>query len=152
MPDLKRNKLFVSGLVATEADSKGKFEAPKPVDPNSAFAIPVSTGAAGIRKFRRGSVIAYPYYVYNAKAVPGGKPNLTVEVNLFADGKLLIDGQPQPADLQPQEDWSRLSDFGYMKLNASVPVGDYVLQVIVRDTIAGAKAVATQATDFQIVD
>jgi len=152
VPDLKKNKLFVSGLVVTEADSQGKFAAPKPVDPKSAFAIPASTGAAGIRQFRRGSVIAYPYDVYNAKVVGAAKPNLTVEVNLYYDGKLLIDGQPQPADLQPQKDWLRISDFGYMKINPTSPLGDYILEVIIRDAAAGKKVLSSQTIDFQIID
>ena len=152
VPDLKRNKLFVSGLVATEVDSQGKFATPKPADPNTAFAIPPSPGVPGIRRFRRGSIIAYPYSVYNAKVAAGGKPNLTVETNLYYEGNLLIDGTPQPADLQAQDDWSRISDFGYMKLNPTMAAGDYVLEVIVRDASGGKKALSSQTTDFQVVD
>ena len=117
-----------------------------------AFAIAPSDGVPAIRRFRRGSVIAYPYTVYNAKVAPNGKPNLTVETNLYFDGKLLIDGTPQPADLQQQADWSRISDFGYLRLNQNTPTGDYVLEIIVRDAARGKDAIASQTTDFQIVD
>lgn len=152
VPELKPGRIFVSGLSATEADASGKFVVPGPVDPANAFAVAVSPGISGIRQFKRGSVIAYPYDIYNAKRGPDGKPNLTVEVNLYQDDKLLIDGAPQPADLQNQSDWSRINDYGYLKLNPQMPAGDYILQVIVRDLAAGKNAVATQSSDFQIID
>jgi hypothetical protein len=152
VPELKPGRLFVSGLMVTGVDAAGKFSMPAAADPSNAFALPASPAVPGIRMFRRGSVIAYPYYVYNAKHAGRDKPNLTVEVNLFQEGKLVIDGEPRPADLQPQADWSRISDYGYLRLNQQVPAGEYVLQVIVRDLSAGKNAIATQWTDFQIVD
>lgn len=152
VPELKPGKLLVSGLVVSEVDAAGKFAVPKAVDPTNAFALSKSGGVPGIRVFPRGSIIAYPYNVYNAKVAAGGKPNLTVEVNVFHDGKILVDGAPQPADLQPQDDWTRISDFGYLRLNPKIPAGDYVLQVIVRDVAGGKNAISTQSSDFQIVD
>jgi VWFA-related protein len=151
VPDLAKSKLFLSGLVATEADAKGQFETPKPADVNAAFGIPNGGGAPAIRSFKRNSVIAYFYDVYNAKPTASGVPNLTVEVNLFRDGKILIDGLQQPADLQPQSDWTRIRDFGYMKLNPDISPGDYVLQLVIRD-LSGKEIVATQTTDFTVVD
>lgn len=151
VPDLGQSKLFLSGLIATEADMQGKFDTPKAADPNAAFAVPQSVGAPGIRTFKKGAIMAYFYDVYNAKPGANGQPKLTVEVNLFRDGKIIIDGLQQPADLQPQSDWSRIRDFGYMRLNPEIVAGDYVLQVIVRD-LAGKEIMATQTTDFQVVD
>ncbi|HUR97631.1 MAG TPA: VWA domain-containing protein [Pyrinomonadaceae bacterium] len=152
VPELKPGRLFVSGLVVTGVDAKGKFSMPAAADPSNAFELPASQSVAGIRIFRRGSVVAYPYYIYNAKRSAEGKPNLTVEVNLFQEGKLVIDGEPRPADLQPQTDWSRIIDYGYLRLNQQVPAGEYVLQIIVRDLSAGKNATATQWTDFQVID
>ena len=57
----------------------------------------------------------------------------------------------QPADIQPQTDWTRIRDFGYMKLNPEILPGDYVLQVVIRD-LSGKEIVATQTTDFTVVD
>ncbi|MEO8041654.1 MAG: VWA domain-containing protein, partial [Acidobacteriota bacterium] len=150
VPELKPGRLFVSGLVVTNVDAGGKFSTPGAADPSNAFALVASPGVAGIRNFRRGSVIAYPYNIYYAKLGRDGKPNLTVEVNLYQDGKLLIDGEPRPADLQQQSDWSRISDFGYLRLNDKTPAGEYVLQIIVRDLAAGKES--SQWSDFQIVD
>ena len=152
VPDFKPGKLYLSGLVVTEVNAAGKFAAPDIVDQANAFALPASGGVPGIRIFRRGSVIAYPYYVYNARVAQGGKPSLTVEVNLYHDGKLLLDGPPLPAELQPQKDLARISDFGYLRLNPNLAAGDYVLQVIVRDLVGGKNAVSSQYSDFQIVD
>jgi VWFA-related protein len=152
VPELKPGRLFVSGLCVTGVDAAGKFSLPAPADPANAFALPASPAVPGIRIFRSGSVIAYPYYVYNAKRSGSDKPSLTVEVNLYQEGKLIIDGEPRPADLQPQADWTRISDYGYLRLSKQVPAGEYVLQVIVRDLAAGKKVMATQWTDFQVID
>ena len=108
--------------------------------------------AAAIRQFRPGSVIAYPYTIYNA-TLQGGKPNLTVQVDLYREGKLVVGGKPQPADLQPQSDWTRISDFGYLKLNDKSEPGDYLLRIIVTDLLAGGKkAVSTQYVEFEVVN
>lgn len=152
VPDLKPGKIFLSGLVVTEVDAAGKFVSPDVIDPANPFTLPASVGIAGIRILRRGSIIAYPYHVYNAKVPPGGKPNLSVEINLYSEGKLIVDGTPAPVDLQPHADWSRISDFGYLRLNPKLPPGDYVLQVIVRDIAGGKDAVSSQWSDFQVVD
>jgi hypothetical protein len=152
VPELKPSRLFLSGLVATQVDAAGKFSQTATPDPNNAFALPESPGVSAIRRFRRGSVIAYPYVVYNAKPARTGKPNLTVEVNVYKDGKLLVDGPPTAADLQPQTDWSRINDFGYLRLNPSLSAGDYILQVIVRDLESGKGAEASQWSEFQIID
>lgn len=150
VPELKPGRLFVSGLVVTAVDAAGRFTTPGAADPSNAFALVASPGVAGIRNFRRGSVIAYPYNIYNAKLGRDGKPNLTVEVNLYQDGKLIIDGEPHPADLPQQFDWSRISDFGYLRLNDKTPAGEYILQIIVRDLAAGKDS--SQWSDFQIID
>jgi hypothetical protein len=152
VPELKPSRLFVSGLVVTQTDATGKFASPGMPDPNNAFTLPASTGVPAIRRFRRGSVIAYPYIVYNAKLAGSGKPNLEVEVNVYKDGKLLVDGPATAADLQPQTDWSRINDFGYLRLNPGLSAGDYVLQVIVRDLESGKGAESSQWSEFQIID
>ena len=152
IPELKSGRVYVSGLTATGVDEQGKFDVPTAVKPETAFALPAGTSAAAIRRFRRGSVIAYPYTIYNA-TLKGGRPSLAVQVDLYRDGKLLIEGKPQPADIQPQTDWTRISDFGYMKLNANSVPGDYLLRITVTDLLAnGKKAVSSQYVEFEVVD
>jgi hypothetical protein len=94
------------------------------------------------------------YTIYNARVDAGtGKPNLSVQVNLFHNGNLVLEGKPQASSLENQSDWSRVNDYGYMKLNPNSEPGDYVLQVIVKDlSPAGKNSVASQWIDFEIAE
>jgi VWFA-related protein len=153
IPELKPGRIYVSGLTVSAVNAEGKFDVPAGVKAEAAFSLAAAASVPAIRQFRRGSVIAYPYTVYNARSVNGGRPNLTVRLNLYHNGKLAIEGKPQPADLQPQSDWSRISDYGYLKLNPNLATGDYVLEVIVTDLSASGKsATSNQWMDFEIVD
>jgi len=150
---LKRGRIYISGLTVSGVDANGKFETPSAANPEAPFAFVKSTTVPAIRQFRRGSVVAYPYVIYDATPTKGGKPNLTTQVNLYRDGKLVLEGKPTPADLQPQSDWSRINDFGYLKLNPALTSGDYLLQVTVTDVASGSKkATSTQYVEFEIVD
>ena len=153
IPELKRGRVYVSGLTISGVQANGSFETPSAANPDNAFAFVSSIGAPAIRQFRRGSVVAYPYVIYDATLTKEGKPNLTTQVNLFKDGKLIVEGKMTPADLQPQSDWSRIADFGYLKLNPALVPGDYLLQLTVTDVAAGnKKATSTQYVEFEIVD
>jgi VWFA-related protein len=153
IPELKRGRIHLSGLTITGVDASGKFETPSAANPDNAFAFVSSTAVPAIRQFRRGSVVAYPYTIYEATLTKDGKPNLATQVNLYRDGKLLVEGKPAPADLPPQTDWSRINDFGYLRLNPALTPGDYLLQITITDVAAGSKkAISTQYVEFEIVD
>lgn len=154
IPDLRKSPLFLSELTVTQADAQGKFELPGASTASSAFSVPATTAVHAIRGFRRGTVLAYAYTVYNARLDKvSGRPQLTVLVNLYKDGKLVLEGVPQPADLQAQTDWSRTHDFGYMRLKPEMEPGRYALQVVVRDMLADPKkAASSQWVGFQVLD
>ena len=153
IPELKHGRVYVSGLTISGVDADGKFETPSPANPDAAFALVPSTAVPAIRQFRRGSVVAYPYVIYDATLTKEGTPNLTTQVNIYREGKLVVEGKPTPADLQPQNDWSRINDFGYLKLNPALTPGDYLLQITVTDVAAGStKATSTQYVEFEIVE
>lgn len=154
IPDLKKTGLYVSGLTIGEVDSSGKFEVPAAPTASTAFVLPRTMAVPAIRKFRKGSTLAYAYSVYNAKLDKAtGTPRLTVQMNLYRDGKPVIEGTAQPAELRNQADWSRINDFAYMRLRPDIEAGDYTMQIIIRDASPEAKnAVSSQWVDFQIVD
>jgi len=58
--------------------------------------------------------------------------------------------EPQAADLQNQPDWSRISDFTYFRLMPQAAKGDYTLQLIVRDLLAGGRQAASESVDFEV--
>lgn len=154
IPDLRKSHLFLSGLAVTQADAQGKFELPGASTAASAFAVPATTAVYAIRGFRPGAVLAYAYNIYNARIdKASGRPQMTVQVNLYKDGKLVLEGAPQPADFQKQSDWSRIQDFGYMRLKPEMEPGSYTMQVVVKDILADPnKAASSQWVDFDVRD
>jgi len=153
IPDLKKDKLFLSGLTVTQVDQNGKFTVPAAVNPENAISLTASGGVPAVRRFERGSIIAYPYTIYNARLDRSTKlPKLTIQMNLYRDGKVFSKGTPQNADLEKQADWSRINDYGYLRLNSEVEPGDYTLQLIVTDLLAdGKSSTASDSIDFEVV-
>lgn len=152
IPDLKRAGILVSGLSIAGADPAGKFEQLRPTTAETAITLPSSPAIPAIRRFQRGSVIAYSYSIYNARVDKvTGAPNVTVQVNLYKDGNLVAEGAPSPLKLEGATDLSRINDFAYMRLTQT-EAGEYALQVVVRDLAAGKSAVSSQWIDFSVVD
>ncbi len=153
IPDLKRSEVFVAGLSVAGVDGNGKFERLAPTTAANAITLPSSGATPAIRRFKRGSVIAYSYAIYNAKlSKSAGKPQLAISVNLYKDGKLLVEGKQNTAEIESQTDWSRIRDFAYMRLDATAEPGEYALQIVVRDLLGGKDAVTSQSIDFEVVE
>lgn len=149
VPNLSKSKLLISGLMISGVDGNGNILPTESGE--SAFSSVVSQAIAAIRKFKRNSVAAYSYTLYNAKPdKTSNLPNLTVQTNLYYEGKLISEGQPQAAEISKQADLSRIKDFGYLKLNNEVAVGDYVLQVIIKDLTTNQTT--SQWIDFEVVE
>lgn len=153
IPDLKRSDIFVSGLTVAGVDTAGKFERLGPTTAGNAIKLPTSDAVPAIRRFKRGSVIAYSYSIYNAKQnKSSGRPQLSIAVNLYKDGKLLVEGKQNTAEIESQTDWNRIRDFAYMRLDKQAAPGEYALQIVVRDLLGGKDSVSSQWIDFDVVD
>jgi len=154
IPDLKKAKLSVSGLMVTQVDPQGKFAIPGAVKPDSALSLTMTASVPAIRRFKPGTIVAYAYTVYNAKLDPAtGKPKLSVQTRVYRNGELVIDGKPAPSQLEKQADWSRINDYSYIRIPPKIEPGDYSLQVIVTDALASGKgAISSQSVDFTIVE
>ena len=151
--DLKKGSLFLSGLTVSAVDANGKFVKPSAIRPENALSLTASTAVPAIRQFRPNTILAYAYTLYNAHVDKANQPSLTVQINLYRDGKIIAEGKPQPAQIEAQADMSRIKDYGYLRLNPEVRPGDYVLQVIVKDLLAkGSDQIATQWIDFEVVE
>ena len=70
-------------------------------------------------------------------------------MRLYRDGAPLTVGERRP--IEPAAGEGAVTGGGAFMLGPEMPPGDYVLQVVVTDALAGKKrATATQAVDFQI--
>lgn len=146
IPDLKKGQLVVSGLAISELDADGKFGRPSLTKPDNGFSMLTSKGGPVTRQFKRPSSSAYSYTIFN-----GGTDasQLTLQVNLYKDGKLVSEGQPKKIESSTVSP-GRIDDLGFLRLNAAVETGEYTLEVIVRDP--GRKQIASQTVDFEIID
>jgi hypothetical protein len=98
-------------------------------------------------------VVAFSYTLYNVKLDPAGNPNLTIQMNLFQDGKMVTEGKPAVTKIEKQDDLTRIQDYAKFRISPNQPLGEYVLQLIVTDKLAtGRGAVATQSIDFEIIE
>jgi VWFA-related protein len=151
-PDIKKNRLALSGLVVRGENRTDKATAStatreEGVEEGNAEASPA------VRHFQRGMFMTYGYFIYNARFDKNSmRPQLITQVRLFRDGKEVFVGKETPFDSNGQPDLKRLSATGAIALGTDMPPGDYVLQVEVTDALADPKhRLATQWIDFQIV-
>jgi hypothetical protein len=97
--------------------------------------------------------LQYAFEIYNAKLNPAKQPQLESRIRMFRDGKLVLDGEQKPLDLQGQTDVRHLKLSRALSVGRQMEPGDYVLQIIVTDTLANAQnAIATQYVQFEVVE
>ena len=150
VPNLKKGRLTTSGIII---DSLTLQEWEKIVDPNGGIISSNPSLDTALRQVKLGTILRYGFEVYNAKLDAARKPALTSRVRMFLDGKLILDGKPIPVDLTGQTDLQRVQVSGALSIGDKMLPGDYVLQVIVTDTLAKTKQqIATQHVQFEIVD
>jgi hypothetical protein len=142
VPDLKSGKLALSGIVVREATQAMSLTSTSQDDA-------VITGPA-VRRFRRGSTAAYGYFIYNANAA-GITQQLTAQTRIFRDGKMIVSNEPAAINMQGQTDPQRIVAIHRLELGKEMAPGNYVLQVIVRDSTDKKKPrVASQWIDFEV--
>lgn len=149
--DTKKNRFFVSGLIATGVDEYSRPILPESRPVNAAFSMVPSRSVTSIRQFTKGSVMAYAYTIYNAKiSQSAGKPDLTRQVRLYRDGKLIFDMGERPLGSTVWDDPTRIDDFGTLRITDAVAAGEYALQVIVHDKTTDRRS--AQWIDFEVLN
>ena len=104
------------------------------------------------RQFKRGTVFTYSFVIYNAKIDSGQKPQLQLQTRLFHNGKMILEGDSSPINVDGQKDLRRIQILNAVTLGTDLQPGDYVLQLIVYDKLAKEKKqIAAQSIDFEIV-
>lgn len=150
VPKLKKNKMFMSGLITTNADARNKPNVPQNRPAEKAFAPIFSQSIPSIRKHKIGTDLHYTFEIYNAKPdKSSGKPILTKQLQIYRDGKLLLEGKEVPIEIKDGGDPAKIRDSGVINLNRSVQPGEYILQIIVRDK--SSDKIDSQWIDFEII-
>ncbi len=178
VPDLKKNRLALSGIAvnglsaaayassgsrsSAQASGTGNSatpgaNAPAQSNPAAAQSEGVETEDAqaspAVRRFHSGMVMQYGYVIFNAQLDKARhQPQLTTQVRLVRDGKVIFTGNEIPFDSANQTDLKRLVAGGAIQLGSALPPGEYVLQIIVKDPLASEKRrIATHWIDFEIL-
>ncbi len=150
IPDAKKGKFFMSGLYTTAVTDENKPLFPKNRPAEAAFAPVFFNSIPSIRQYYAGSVLSYVYNIYNSKSDKATKQaKLTKQIRLYKDGKLLADGEETPIEIEPQNDMSRIQNYGFLRLDEKAETGEYILQVIIRDKLANKTV--SQWIDFEVV-
>lgn len=155
VPDLKKNRLVLSGLVVSGLIApEGPTEtAVVPAgDVQLAESEPNPFTSTTVRRFRQNSTLAFGYVIYNARLDKTNLPQLTAQTRIFRDNKPIYVGNLMPIGATGQPDLKRINIGTQLQLGNKLPPGEYVLQVIITDTLAKEKhGTATQSIDFEIV-
>lgn len=152
-PDLRKGALTLSGIVLENMTEK-QWSASQ----NISSTTPFQRGTdpmqdTSLRRFKRGTILRYANEIYNAKFNPTTTPSLQTQTRIFRDGKLVFDGKFNPFKLEGQTDFRKLNLIGAFALGSEIPVGDYVLQIVVIDNAAKKKnRLTTQWVQFEVVD
>jgi hypothetical protein len=149
VPELSNKRLALSGLILTSA-------APAPGQQPTATPSPGEERddiqpTATVRRFSRNAEIDYGAIIYNPTTDPKtGKPQLTIQYELYRDGKVIYQQQPRPIDPGSDVNPKRLNCGGRLKLTG-FPAGDYVMRIVVTDPLAKQKySQAEQWMDFSV--
>jgi VWFA-related protein len=166
VPDIKKNRLTISGIIINGLDPSAKRKATDKDTESATLAPGASASKAeeeitdidpkagpAVRTFRRGMILQYDYLIYNAQLdKAAGRPQVQTQMRLFRDGKQIFTGRVLPHDPGNQPDMKRLPASGALQLGTDMTPGEYILQIIVTDTLAKDKyRTATQWIDFEIV-
>lgn len=156
VPDLNKKRVTVSGILL-ESFTPQQWQAVSNATQKTSgnFAVDLSTNPmsdTSLRKFKRGSILRYGFEIYNAKLDVDDEPKLTTKIRIFRDGALVLDGKENPLELFDQTDMERVKSVGALSLGAEMAPGDYILQIIVTDSLAKEKEkIATQFVQFELV-
>ncbi len=158
VPNLKKERLTISGIILENmTESQWKLFSSNTPDTNNnqlnAPEKPNPMNDTSLRRFKRGSILRYGFEIYNAKLDAAKKPNLTAQIRVFRDGKLMLDGKQIAVETAGQTDLERLKSAGAINLLSTMQTGDYILQIIITDNLAKEKRkISTQFVQFEITE
>lgn len=151
VPDLSKNRLALSGLVLTTpktvaaAASLEQAEAGGSLPPADLQATPY------LRRFPRTGWIQYGVAIYNATVdKKTGRPQVTVQAEIYRESQRVYQFPAYPLEFPLGANPKRFDYTARFRLN-NFPPGDYLLHLIVTDSLAKKKfARATAWMDFSV--
>jgi len=158
VPDLKRNKLTVSGILlsgiplAKYLKGSSVQSAAEKLEGANLEADPDANPA--VRLFKGDLALIYAFNIYNARFdKKTGKAQLKTQLRLYRDGKLIFTGDEVAFSPVDETDPKRLLGAGVVQMKSGMAPGGYVLQIVVTDLLEkGREKVASQWVDFDLIN
>ncbi|HMJ25408.1 MAG TPA: VWA domain-containing protein [Pyrinomonadaceae bacterium] len=169
VPDLKKNRLALSGIVLRGERPGDRSAAAASPNPSAAAAANQQADSAtpeqnvadqqnpeaspAVRHFKRGMLMDYLFMIYNARLDKvTNKSQLVSQIKLFREGQPVFMGKENPLSFNGVVDPRRVVSGGALKLGTDLGPGEYVLQIIIKDMLADEKhRTVTQWMDFEIL-
>jgi VWFA-related protein len=150
VPDLKKKRLTLSSIIL-ENLSNDDWLRKRDTAGTKVASDPMSDTA--LRRIKTNSVMRYGLEIYNAKLSSTKQPQLQTKIRVFRDGKLILDGTPKQFELGLQTDLTHLKLVGAVAIGEKMVPGDYIMQIVVTDTLAKVKQqIATQFVEFEVTN
>ncbi len=98
-------------------------------------------------------IMTFVYFIYNARLDHAtNRPDLLSQVRIFKDGQPFFMGNQNPVPVSNEKDQKRIAAGSRIQLPNGMAPGDYVLQIVATDRLAGEKnRTATAWIDFEVV-
>jgi VWFA-related protein len=160
VPDLKKNRLAISGIVLRgeqPGERTGAAAASQPTDPaaqdQNARDQQNPEASPAVRHLKRGMLMDYLFIIYNPRLDKAtNKSQLVSQIRLFREGQPVFTGKENSLNFSGAIDPKRLVASGALQLGTDLVPGEYVLQIIIKDMLADEKhRTVTQWMDFEIV-
>jgi VWFA-related protein len=109
-------------------------------------------GGPSVRRFIQGDALEYSYLIYGARQNQNNSTALTSQIRLFRGSEEVFTGKILPTTPANDSPGEAIISGGTLAVTASLPPGEYFLQVTVTDELAPRdKQTSTQWIDFEII-
>lgn len=152
IPDLKRGRLALSGLVIKAASNELRQQQGLIVRKEEQDTGETSEGSAAVRRFRIGQSVTYACRIFNARIDSKTQQHgVESQLRLYRNGQIIFEGKPSAVS-PPAPEAKELIAAGILRLGGQLTPGSYVLQIIATDKMAKEKfRRASQSMDFEVV-
>ncbi|MBN2318412.1 MAG: tetratricopeptide repeat protein [Acidobacteria bacterium] len=154
IPDLKKEGLSLSDLFAVSRNEDIRLIISEKTGESAEQFY--STGqnrerSPAIRQYHPGESVEYLALIYNAETRNQLPPELETKTILYRDGNEIFRSEPEAVNISGISDLSRIPLKNRLRLGKTMPPGDYILQLQVRDRRGKPETdIASRSLDFQV--
>lgn len=155
IPDLKKNRLSLSDIFIVSRPEDLPWVVSDTPEEYRTMLYPDlrrdPRKSPALKSYVPGESLECVTLIYNAKSEKGQKPDLESQFILWGNGKEVFKSGPEEVVLGSINDFKRIPLKIRVRLTDSIPQGEYMLQLFVRDKNAKKdRDLATQVLDFKV--